>query len=186
MIINIKNMVCNRCIMVVQNEILAFGLHVNKINLGEVDIVENLSSENLNKLNLNLMQFGFEIIDDKKSKIIEKIKNEVISLVHLSESEIPQNYSIYLAEKLNYEYNYLSTLFSNVEGITLEKYIINHKIERVKELLVYDELTLSEIADKLGYSSVAYLSNQFKMVTGFTPSYFKSLKENKRKNIEEL
>ena len=133
-----------------------------------------------------LLKIGFEIIDDKKSKIIERIKNLIVKVVHHKEANIKINLSVLLAEKVGYEYTYLSNLFSEVESTTIEKYFIAQKIERVKELLVYDELSLSEIAYKLDYSSVAYLSTQFKKVTGLTPTFYKSLKENKRKNLEEL
>jgi len=158
----------------------------HSVNLGEVDVKGNLSKEQLKELNSSLQSFGFELIDDKKSKIIEKIKNSIIQLVHHSDYELKTNLSTFITSKIHQDYNYLSNLFSEVEGTTIEKYFIAQRIERVKELLVYDELSLSQIADKLGYSSVAYLSNQFKKITGFTPSYFKTLKEKKRRNIEDL
>jgi AraC-like DNA-binding protein len=180
----IKNMVCNRCIMVVKNELEKFGYAVSAIQLGEVEIKENDFDKK--KTGEKLKELGFELIDDKKGRIIEKIKNEVVGLVHYSSEDTHINYSEYLAEKLKYEYNYLSNLFSEVEGITIEKYIIAQKIERVKELLVYDELSLSEIAHQMGYSSVAYLSTQFKKVTGLTPTYFKNVKENKRQPLDKL
>ena len=137
-------------------------------------------------LNTALKGLGFEIMDDRKVQTIEKIKNLIVTLVHHSNNEIITNLSTFISSQLLQDYNYLSNLFSEVEGTTIEKYFIAQKIERVKELLVYNEMTLSEIADQLGYSSVAYLSNQFKKVTGLTPSHFKTLKENKRKNIEEV
>lgn len=179
-------MVCSRCKMVVENQLENNGFKILSVNLGEVEIEEDLSNDQLAKLNSTLKLMGFELIDDKKSQTIEKIKNTVISLVHHSENNIDTNLSAFIVSKIHQDYNYLSNLFSAVEGTTIEKYFISQRIERAKELLVYNELTLSEIADQLGYSSVAYLSNQFKKITGFTPSYFKSLKEYKRKNIEEL
>ena len=172
--------------MVVKADLENKGLHPLSVNLGEVEIEGDLSKEQLSELNTSLKSLGFEIIEDKKSKTIEKIKNTIVTLVHHTDHEIKTNLSAYISLQLHQDYNYLSNLFSEVEGTTIEKYFISQRIERAKELIVYDEFTLSEIADQLGYSSVAYLSNQFKKVTGFTPSYFKSLKEYKRKNIEEL
>lgn len=182
----IKNMVCSRCKMVVKNELEKLNLNTTSVELGEVYIEETLSKDELKKVDLTLKNLGFELIDDRKSQTIEKIKNTIITLVHHSDHEIKTNLSAFITSQIHQDYNYLSNLFSEVEGITIEKYVIAQRIERAKELMVYDELTLSEIANQLGYSSVAYLSNQFKKITGFTPSYFKSLKEHKRKNIEEL
>lgn len=182
----IKNMVCNRCIMVVQNELDKLSLNVKNIKLGEVILDQELTSEEKNILNNALIPLGFEIIDDKKSRIIEKIKNTVINLVHHQDNEMKTNLSDLLSEELHHDYNYLSNLFSEVEGTTIEKFFIAQKIEKVKELLVYDELTLSEIAFRLNYSSVAYLSNQFKKVTGLTPSHFKKIKEVKRKPLDKI
>ena len=182
----IKNMVCSRCKMVVKAQLENIGLRPLSVNLGEVEIEENLSKAQLAHLDTLLKSLGFELIDDKKSQTIEKIKNAIVTLVHHTDQEIKTNLSAFITSQIHQDYNYLSNLFSEVEGTTIEKYFIAQRIERVKELIVYDELSLSEIADQLGYSSVAYLSNQFKKVTGFTPSYYKSLKENKRKNIEEL
>lgn len=179
-------MVCNRCIMVVQNELDKLGLNVKNIKLGEVTLDKELTPEEKNKLDNALIPLGFEIIDDKKSRIIEKIKNIIIDLVHHQDNEIKTNLSDVLSSKLHHDYNYLSNLFSEVEGTTVEKYFIAQKIEKVKELLVYDELSLSEIAFRLNYSSVAYLSNQFKKVTGLTPSHFKQIKEDKRKPLDNL
>lgn len=179
-------MVCSRCKMVIKDELLKFGLHPGTVKLGEVEIEEELSSENKTQLNKALQSFGFELIDDKKSRLIEKIKNIIVDLVHYSEDQIKTKLSHLISEELHQDYNYLSNLFSDVEGITIEKYFIAQKIEKVKELLKYDELTLSQIADSLGYSSVAYLSNQFKKQTGLSPSFYKSLKQNSRKNIEDL
>lgn len=182
----IKNMVCNRCKMVVRAEFEKTGLIPVSVELGEVETRDEPTTRQMDLLNNALKGLGFEIIDNKKVRTIEKIKNAIIKLVHEAGDDHKTNLSTYITSQVNQDYNYLSNLFSEVEGTTIEKYFIAHKIEKVKELLVYDELTLSEIADRLGYSSVAYLSNQFKKITGFTPSYFRSLKENKRRNIDEL
>ncbi|WP_175621604.1 helix-turn-helix domain-containing protein [Chryseobacterium schmidteae] len=182
----IKNMVCNRCIIVMKNELEKLGLSAISIKLGEVIFEKNITVEEKEKLDEALLELGFQIIDDKKSRIIEKIKNTIIELVHHQENEAKTNLSDILSTKLHHDYNYLSNLFSEVEGTTIEKYFIAQKIERVKELLVYDELSLSEIAFQLNYSSVAYLSNQFKKITGLTPSYFKQIKEEKRKPLDEV
>ena len=179
-------MVCSRCKMVVKDELIKFGIHPKSVELGEVEIVEELNAQLKNQLNTILQSFGFEIIDDKKSRLIEKIKNTIVDLVHYSEDQLNTTFSEHISKMLHHDYNYLSNLFSEVEGTTIEKYFIAQKIEKVKELLKYDELSLSEIADRLGYSSVAYLSNQFKKQTGLTPTFYKSLKQNKRKNIEDL
>jgi YesN/AraC family two-component response regulator len=179
-------MVCNRCIMVVRNEIEKAGFHPVQVELGEVQIQEDPDKNQVHDLDKQLRQFGFELIDDRKSRTIEKIKNIIVKLVHHSEDNIHTNLSDYISSEINQEYNYISNLFSEIEGTTIEKYFISQKIEKIKELLVYDELSISEIADKLGYSSVAYLSNQFKKHTGLTPSYYKSLKEHKRNSISEL
>jgi len=179
-------MVCNRCIMVVENEFVKMGYNPVKVQLGEVEVRGGLTVEEIAKIDAHLKKFGFEIIDDAKSRIIEKIKNLIIQLIHHSNEEIKENYSTYIESHLNKDYNYLSNLFSDIEGTTIEKYIINQKIEKVKELLVYDELTLSEIAYKLGYSNVAHLSTQFRKVTGLTPTHFKQIKENKRKPLDKV
>ena len=179
-------MVCNRCKMVIKDELIKFGLHPTLIELGEVEIKEELNIKSKIELNKALQSFGFELIDDKKSKLIERIKNTIVELVHYSEEQLKTNFSDHLSKKLHHDYNYLSNLFSEVEGTTIEKYFISQKIEKVKELLKYDELSLSEIADKLGYSSVSYLSNQFKKQTGLTPSFYKSFKQNSRKNLDDL
>lgn len=179
-------MVCNRCIMVVQNEMDKLNLAVKNIKLGEVVFENELSEEQKTTIDKALSPLGFELIDDKKSRIIEKIKNTIIQLVHHQDSGLKNNLSEVLSSELHHDYNYLSNLFSEIEGTTIEKYFIAQKIERVKELLVYDQLSLSEIAFQLNYSSVAYLSNQFKKVTGLTPSHFKQIKENKRKPLDQL
>lgn len=182
----IKNMVCNRCITAVQNELVKLDLKIQNIKLGEVTLEKEPTIDEKNKLYTALDQLGFEIIDDKKSRIIEQIKNSIIELVHHQENDSKINLSDVLVEKINHDYNYLSNLFSAVEGTTIEKYFIAQKIEKVKELLVYDELSLSEIALRLNYSSVGYLSNQFKKVTGLSPSQFKKNLDNKRKPLDEV
>lgn len=184
--ISIKNMVCNRCIMVVTQIFEKAGIKTENIQLGKVETTYEVSPYELEQLNKSLKSMGFEIIDNSKSKLIEAIKNITIDYVyHLSE-ENRMNFSEYLTGKLNLVYPYLSSLFSSVEGTTIEKYMINLKIERVKELLVYDEKTLSEIAYDMGYSSVAHLSGQFKKNSGFTPTYFKNLRKQNRKPIHDL
>ena len=182
----IKNMVCPRCIAAVRNELELMNLTLNAVELGEAEITDTLSPEELLHLDTNLKKLGFELIGDRKSRMIEQIKNEIIYLVHHSDEILKTNLSSWLSEKLHYDYTYLSNLFSEVEGTTIEKYYITQRIEKVKELLVYDELSLAEIADALGYSSAAYLSSQFKKVTGLTPTFYKSIKETKRRNIDEL
>jgi AraC family transcriptional regulator len=181
-------MVCNRCIRVVKEEFENLGLQIKNIQLGEVEIVDDPVKVDMVRINDVLIKNGFELLDNKNSKIIEKVKVSLINLIKsVDEGEdLNINFSHYLAEETSLNYHYLSTLFSSLEGITIEKYIIQLKIEKVKELLVYGELTLSEIAYKLGYSSVQHLSNQFKKVTGLTPSYFKSLKLKNRKPLDKI
>ena len=179
-------MVCGRCKMVVKSEFEKLGLHTISVELGEVELENDISDNQKTKLLQNLHLLGFDLIDDKKSKTIEKIKTLIIDLVHHKNNDIKVNLSEYLSKNILQDYNSLSNLFSEVEGTTIEKYFINQKIEKVKELIVYNELTLSEIAYLLNYSTVAHLSNQFKKVTGFTPTYFKQLKDKKRKQIENL
>lgn len=182
----IKNMVCNRCITAVENELYKLDLKVQNIKLGAVTLEKEPTTDEKNKLETALDQLGFEIIDDKKSQIIEQIKNSIIDLVHHQENNTKINLSDVLADKIHHDYNYLSNLFSAVEGTTIEKYFIAQKIEKVKELLVYDELSLSEIAFHLNYSSVGYLSNQFKKVTGLSPTQFKKNLGDKRKPLDEV
>ena len=182
----IKNMVCSRCIMVVKSKLQKLGLSPITVNLGEVEIKENISKQQKDTLAKHLQSLGFELIDNKKSKTIERIKNLIIELVHHNNNQLNITLSNYLATQLLQDYNSISNLFSEVEGITIEQYFIAQKIEKVKELLMYNELSLSQIAFQLNYSSTAYLSNQFKKVTGFTPSYYKQLKNKKRRKIEEL
>lgn len=182
----IKNMVCIRCKMAVTAELENMGLHYTFVDYGEAEIRETLSQEQQNFLNSALKKSGLELMDDKKSMLIEKIKILIVELVHYSEEPLKKNLSDYISEKLNYDYTYLANLFSEVQGSTIEKFYITHKIEKVKELLVYDELNLKEIAFKMHYSSVAHLSSQFKKLTGFTPSYFKQLKHKTRVPLEHV
>ncbi len=185
--LHIKNMVCNRCIKVVGEELEKLGIKVNLIELGNVELKKPLDKEETVKVKEVLYENGFELIDDKKSLIIEKIKTLVIELIHYQKEKAQRiNYSDFISSEIGYDYSYLSNLFSSVEGTTIEKYIINQKIEKVKELLVYDELNLNEIAFQLGYSSVQHLSSQFKKVTGLSPTHFKSIKENKRKPLDRI
>lgn len=186
MTLYIKNMVCNRCKMVVRSELEQLGLRPLSVELGEVVLEHPLSETEKTHLNQRFRELGFELIDDKKSRIIERVKNLVVELVHHSEEQLHVNVSDYLTRFIPLEYNYLSNLFSEVEGTTIEKFYISQRIERVKELLVYDELSLSEIADRMGYSSVAYLSTQFKKVVGLTPSHFKNVGVTRRKSIDHL
>lgn len=177
-------MVCIRCKMVVKEELKKMGLTFGNVELGEVDIMETIPEEQRIVLKRALLRSGLELMDDKRSMLIEKIKNVITEMIHYTD-EVPKvNFSDFLAEKLSYDYTYLANLFSDVEGTTIEHHIIAHKIERVKELLVYDELNLTEIADKLHYSSVAHLANQFKKVTGLTTSHFKQLKHKRLTSLE--
>ncbi len=179
-------MVSQRCKMLVKEELKKLGLHFIIVELGEVEIMETLSPSELESLKFNLKESGLEVMDDKRAVLIEKIKKVIIEMVHHSDEIIKVNFSHYISEKLQYDYTYLSNLFSEVQGTTIEQYIIAHKIERIKELILYGELNITEIAWKLNYSSVAHLSNQFKKMTGLSPSHFKQLKENKRKPLEEI
>lgn len=184
--IYIKYMVSLRCKMVVKEELKKHGLHFIVVDLGEIEIMEDISDIQREELKMALLRSGLELMDDKRAVLIEKIKNVIVEMVHYSD-ELPKvNYSDYISDKLNYDYTYLSNLFSEVKGITIQQFIIIHKIERVKELLLYDELNLTEISYRLQYSSVAHLSNQFKKITGLTPSEFKHLKFKQRNSIEEL
>lgn len=169
----IKNMVCNRCILAVEALLKKLGISYNTVRLGEVELEQKPDAETAQLLKKQLEGLGFELLDDGRNKLIEKIKTLIIEQVHYGTEDQRLNFSSLLSSSLHKDYSYLSNLFSEVEGITIEKYVINQKIEKVKELLVYDELSLGEIAYRLGYSSVAHLSNQFKKVTGLTPSHFK-------------
>lgn len=179
-------MVSTRCKMMVKDVLRNQGLHFVVVDLGEVDIMENLNTEELQRLKKALVDSGLELMDDKKAVLIEKIKNLIIEMVHYDE-ELPNvNYSDYISEKLQHDYTYLSNIFSEVKGITIQQFIIVHKVERIKELIIYDELNITEIAWKMNYSSVAHLSNQFKKITGLSPSHFKQLKDKKRNPIDEI
>ncbi len=182
----IKNMVCIRCKMVVKDELKKLGIHYTVVELGEVEILENISPEQHEQFKLALLKSGLELMDDKKSVLIQRIKNVIVELVHYTEEPLAIKFSDFLSQKLNHDYTYLANLFSEVQGTTIEKFFISHKIERVKELLVYNELNLTEIAYLMHYSSVAHLSTQFKKVTGLTPSYFKQLKEKRRNMLEDM
>jgi AraC-like DNA-binding protein len=179
-------MVCIRCKMVVKDELTKLGLPFTVVELGEAEITGTLSASQLDQLRSDLLKSGLELMDDKKSVLIERIKKIIIELVHYSEEPLAINLSEYLSQKINHDYTYLANLFSEVQGTTIEKFFITHKIERVKELLVYNELTLTEIAYRMHYSSVAHLSTQFKKVTGLTPSHFKQLKDKRRSMLEDL
>jgi AraC-like DNA-binding protein len=182
----IKNMVCIRCKIVVKDELSKLGLRPLVVELGEAEVMENISPLQHDQIKAALLRSGLELMDDKKSMLIEKIKNVIVELVHYSDEPLAMNFSEYLSQRLNHDYTYLANLFSEVQGITIEKFLIAHKIERVKELMVYNELNLTEIAYKMHYSSVAHLSTQFKKVTGLTPSHFKQLKNKRRSMLEDL
>ncbi|MES2285489.1 MAG: AraC family transcriptional regulator [Bacteroidota bacterium] len=182
----IKYMVSARCKMVVKEELKKLGLHFTPVDLGEVEIMENITSEQRQQLKIALHDSGLELMDDKRAVLIEKIKNVIIEMVHHSDEMIKMNFSDFLSEKLNHDYTYLANLFSEVQGTTIEQFIISHKIERIKELMIYGELNITEIAWKMNYSSVAHLSNQFKKVTGLSPSHFKQLKDKRRSPIEDI
>ncbi len=182
----IKNMVCDRCKMAVTRELEKQGISFQRVELGVVVLKELPTEVKIEAFKKRIKQLGFEQIDDKKSKIIEKVKTLTIQAIHQPGDKIKTNFSTYLAEKIGKDYSSISSLFSEVEGTTIEKYIIYQKIERVKELLVYDEFTLSQIANQLNYSSVGHLSNQFKKVTGLTPSFFKNIRHNTRKPLDKV
>ena len=179
-------MVSTRCKMVVKEELKKLKLHFMVVDLGEVEIMENITSEQREQLKIALFDCGLELMDDKRAMLIEKIKNVIIDMVHHTEEAIKINFSNYLSEKLNHDYTYLANLFSEVQGTTIEQFIISHKIERIKELIIYGELNITEIAWKMNYSSVAHLSNQFKKMTGLSPSHFKQLKDKRRSPIEDI
>lgn len=182
----VKYMVSLRCKMVVKAELEKLGFHLISVDLGVAEIFEDISFDQREQLKVNLMKYGLELLEDKKSILIEKIKNVIVEMIHYLD-EIPKvNYSEYISEKLDYDYVYLANIFSEVKGITIQHYIIMHKIEKVKELLLYDELNLTEISYKMHYSSVAHLSNQFKKITGLSPSFYKKLKKKRKKNLENI
>ena len=182
----IKYMVSLRCKMIVKEELKKLGLRYVILDLGMVEIMEDITLTQREQLKENLLKSGLELLDNKKSILIEKIKNVVVEMIHHSD-ELPKvNYSDYISEKIKYDYTYLSNIFSEVRGMTIQQFIIIHKIERVKELLLYDELNLTEISYKLHYSSVSHLSKQFKKVTGLSPSFFKQLKQKRKGNLENM
>lgn len=179
-------MVSLRCKMLVKHELKNLGIHYSSVDLGLVEIIGEITEDKRNKLKAALLKSGLELMDDKKSILIEKIKIIITKMIHYNE-ELPKvKYSEYISNKMGYDYTYLANVFSEVEGITIEHYIIAHKIEKVKELLIYDELNLSEISYSMNYSSVSHLSTQFKKVTGLTPTYFKNLKDKRRINLEKV
>ena len=179
-------MVSIRCKMIVKAELESLGLHHGIVDLGEVEVIENMTNLQLDQLKTALLRSGLELMDDKKAILIEKIRNVIVELVHYTDERPKTNFSDYLSMKLNYDYTYLANLFSEVTGITIEHYLIAHKIERVKELLLYDEINLTQISYLMNYSSVAHLSSQFKKVTGLTPTFFKKLKYKKRNTLENV
>ena len=179
-------MVSNRCKMAVKEELKKLGLHYIVVDLGEVEIMEDITMEQKEKFTVGLLKSGLELIDDKRSVLIAKIKNVIIEMIHHSDELIKINFSIFLSDKLHHDYTYLANLFSEVQGITIEHFVINHKVERIKELIIYDELNITEIAHIMNYSSVSHLSNQFKKVTGLSPSHFKKLKIKKLTPIEDI
>ena len=179
-------MVSNRCKMVVKEELKKLGLHYIVVDLGEVEIMEDITLEQREVLKSALFDSGLELMDNKRAVLIERIKNAIIEMVHHSNEMIKINFSDFLSEKLNHDYTYLANLFSEVQGTTIEQFIISHKIERIKELIIYGELNITEIAWKMNYSSVGHLSGQFKKVTGLSPSHFKQLKDKRRSPLEEV
>lgn len=179
-------MVCIRCQIVVKNELEKIGFKYNYVKIGEAETIDPLDAEQLKQLDQALRKTGLLLMDSKKSILVEQIKNTIIDLVHNTEDQIKVNLSVFLSEKLNHEYSYLANLFADVKGVTIEKFYLTQKIEKVKELIVYDELTLTEIAYMMHYSSVAHLSNQFKKFTGLTPSHFKKLKIKRQCNLEDV
>lgn len=184
--IYIKYMVSLRCKLLVLEELKKLGLQSTYIELGVVDLAAPIPEEVRLKLQANLLRSGLELLDDHRAILIERIKNVITELIHYSDELPTRNYSDYISEQLDYDYTYLSNIFSEVKGITIQQFIILNKIERVKELLLYDELNLTEISYKLHYSSVAHLSNQFKKVTGLTPTYFKKMKRARMSNLENI
>lgn len=179
-------MVSLRCKIVVKQELEKLGLHCVKVSLGTIEISDKITPSQKKQLAKNLASTGLQLLDDKRNILIEKIKVLIIEMIHYSEDVPSVNYSDYISEKLGYDYTYLANTFSEVKGITIQQFIINHKIERVKELLLYEDLSLTEISYQLHYSSVAHLSSQFKKITGLTPSFFKNMKKKKLKNLEDI
>ncbi|MEO5995701.1 MAG: AraC family transcriptional regulator [Chitinophagaceae bacterium] len=186
MTLYIRYMISLRCKMLVKEELRKLALPFTNVDLGTVEMAEDITPVQLLQLKQNLLKSGLELLDDKKSILIEKIKNVIVEMIHYSD-ELPKvNYSDYISSKLKHDYTYLANIFSEVKGITIQQFIIIHKIERVKELILYDELNFTQIADKLHYSSVAHLSNQFKKITGLSPSFYKKLKQKRKNNLENI
>lgn len=186
MLLYIKYMVSLRCKMLVKEELKKLGLHYVEVDLGVVEIIEDITPEQHNILKIELLKSGLELLDDKKAILIDKIKNVIIDMIHYAEELPDEKYSIYISKKLGVDYTYLAATFSEIKGITIQHYIIMHKIEKAKELILYDELNLTEISYKLNYSSVAHLSNQFKKITGLSPSYYKELKQKRETTLENI
>lgn len=186
MTLYVKNMVCDRCIMTVRYQLKKIGIRATEVRLGEVDISDKITQSMINRIDSKLRPFGFEILKEQRQKFIEDVKTHILRLINKDKIEIKTNLSSYLSDKMNKEYSTISSLFSEVEGITVEQYFILQKIEKIKELLVYNELSVSEIAYRLSYSSVAHLSAQFKKITGLSPSHFKTVKEKKRKSLDRV
>lgn len=182
----IKYMVSLRCKLLVQEELKILDIRHLVVELGAVELLQDISQKQRDLLRKNLLKSGLELLDDKKSILVEKIKNAIIEMIHFSDEQLKVNYSDYLSEKLDYDYTYLSNLFTEVKGITIQQFVIIHKIEKAKELILYEELNTSEIAYMLHYSSVQYFSNQFKKITGLTPSFYKKLKEKRKGNLEDM
>lgn len=182
----IKYMVSIRCKLVVKSTLDRLGLHYGMVDMGEVELQDRITPEQRVQLKTELLKWGLELMEDKKAILVERVKNVIVEMVHYTDEPLRVNFSDYLSEKLNYDYTYLANLFSEVKGLTIERFIILHKIERVKELLLYDELNLTEISYLMNYSSVAHLSNQFKKITGLTPTYFKRLQQRRRTPIEDV
>lgn len=182
----VKYMVSRRCKMMVDNELKKLGITAVVVGLGEVEVLDDLTPEQKVELKKNLLESGLELLDDKKMILIDRVKTIIVEMIHYSEELPLVNYSDYISDRMHLEYNYLSDTFSVVTGITIQQFIINHKIEKAKELILYDELNITEISQKLHYSSVAHLSNQFKKVTGLTPSFFKQIKSKRQGNLEDL
>ena len=186
MTLYIKYMVSLRCKILVSEKLRQLGLNYFTVNLGQIKVLENITDKQLEQLKSELLKSGLELMDDKRAIVIEKIKNVIIDMIHHTD-ELPKvKFSIFLSEELDYDYTYLANLFSQTEGITIQQFILNHKIERIKELIIYNELSLSEISFKLNYSSAAALSHQFKKVTGLTPTFYKHLKEKRKENLEKI
>ncbi len=186
MVLYIKYMVSLRCKIMVKKELTKLDIHYAKVDLGMVDLMQQITAEQRQRLKINLAVSGLELLDDKKNIIIEKIKNLIVEMIHHSDGFPKMKYSDYISGQLHYDYTYLSNMFMDVKGITIQQFIIIHKIEKVKELLMYDELNLTEIAQKMNYSSVAHLSNQFKKITGLRPSFYKQMKHKRTENLEDL